>query len=110
MNSEDKVLKAADDFNEIIQTEAQKTAEKNKNARKQVEYVTAVSEGTKLIKATNDRLRVIEEKSECGTVKVLDHVANWIESISVSLHNLAVWVRSKTTKINAPCAIKFQKK
>lgn len=56
------------------------------------------------------RLDSIEEKSSCGGVLFLDKVADFLESCSKNLHQLSLSVRNRTSRISAPCAIKFRKK
>lgn len=55
------------------------------------------------------KLHSIEEKSNCGSIKALDYIADFLEKCARVFHNLAIYVRGKTVKISAPCAISFKK-
>lgn len=56
------------------------------------------------------KLNSIEEKSSCSGVMFLDKVADFLELLSVNLHNLSLRVRNQTVKMSAPCSITFKKK
>jgi hypothetical protein len=55
------------------------------------------------------KLHSIEEKSNCGSIKALDYIADFLEKCSRGLTTLAFKVRHLTVKISAPCAISFKK-
>ena len=71
---------------------------------------TVMTEQKKAMLAITSKLNAIEEKSSCGGVVFLDKVANFLDRCSVSLHRLAEKVRNRTTKMQAPCSIKFKGK
>jgi len=55
------------------------------------------------------KLHSIEEKSNCGSIKALDYIADFLEKCARGLTTLAFKVRHLTVKISAPCAISFKK-
>jgi hypothetical protein len=55
------------------------------------------------------KLHSIEEKSNCGSIKTLDFIADFLEKCARGLTALAFKVRHLTVKISAPCAISFKK-
>jgi hypothetical protein len=60
-----------------------------------------------------DRLNTInktfEAKSECGTIRLLDHVANGLDWVASKLNNSATYIRHYTWKTTPPCVINFKK-
>ena len=55
----------------------------------------------------NNKMKKIEEKGGCGSVRFLDRMANFLEN---SGNRSANWVRKITFKINAPCSLPFGSK
>lgn len=68
-------------------------------------YEVNAEESKALWRKIND----IQEKSNCGTIKILDATANFLEKCARGLNILAEKVRHFTWKINAPCSINFGK-
>jgi len=65
----------------------------------------SIKETTELWKKLNS----IEEKSQCGTVKSLDYIANKMTSFANWQIKVANKVRNLTISVKAPCTIKFKK-
>jgi hypothetical protein len=55
------------------------------------------------------KLRKIEAKSDCGSVKLLDRIADTIVKFAKWQIKQSDKVRNLTTKIDAPCSISFRK-
>jgi len=66
-------------------------------------------ENFKATQALHKKLKAIDDKNDCRTVKFLDRVANAMDWIAKKFSNGAIRVRRYTTKVNAPCGVSFKK-
>lgn len=72
---------------------------------------TTISEADRQkMKEIADRINNIDAKSNCGTVRFLDKVADLMVRFANWQIALSEKVRKLTAKVNAPCSITFSKK
>lgn len=57
----------------------------------------------------NAKLKEIDAKANCGTIRTLDKIANGVDTLADRTHNVASWLRKVTWKMPNVCAIKFKK-
>ena len=63
------------------------------------------------LRSLNAKMVELEEKSNCGSIRLLDRLANFFEFSVVNVSKkLATKIRSLTVKIHGPCSIPFTKK
>ena len=70
------------------------------------DQVAAVS---KIRDTVNTINKTFEAKSECGTIRFLDHIANSFDWIGARSIHIATKIRHYTWKTTPPCVVNFKK-